>query len=310
MSPARILEMREGELDAVHVTVAYHEHFRGAVDNIAAWREMFDRHSDMLMPGQTAADVIAARESGRTAVFFGLQNCAPMENDLRLLGILHLLGVKFMQLTYNQQSLLASGCFEEKDGGITAAGREVIGEMNRLGMIVDLSHAGERSLLQAAQLSSRPVAVTHAAPKFWRDSPRHLSDDALRAVAQSGGMLGLSLYPHHLAGGGECTLQSFCQMAARTADIIGTKHLGIGSDLCRGQPDKVLAWMRDGHWRRGDSTKEAPVFPKQPLWFKSAADFGNLQAGLTAAGFDEAEADGILGGNWLRFFDEGFAPQQ
>lgn len=297
-------------MDAVHLTVAYHEHFRGAVDNIAKWREMFDRHSDKIMPGQTAADVVAARQSGRTAVFFGLQNCAPMENDLRLLGILHLLGVRFMQLTYNQQSLLASGCFEEKDGGITAAGREVIAGMNRLGMIIDLSHAGERSLLQAAELSSRPVAVTHACPKFWRDSPRHLSDDALRAVAQSGGMLGLSLYPHHLAGGGECTLDSFCQMAARTADMIGAECLGIGSDLCRGQPDEVLAWMRSGHWRRDDNEGEKPVFPKQPSWFQSAADFGNLYPGLRAAGFSDAEAGGITGGNWLRFFDDGFAPQK
>lgn len=311
-SRARLLEMRAGGLDAVHITVAYHEHFRGALDNIAAWRWMFDEHADLIMPGQTAADVLAARESGRTAIFFGLQNCAPMENDLRYLGILHQLGVKFMQLTYNQQSVLAGGCFEEHDGGITSAGREVIGEMNRLGMIIDLSHAGEKSVMQAAALSSRPVAITHAAPKFWRESPRHVSDDALRAVAQTGGMFGLSLYPHHLADGSECTLKSFCEMAARVAEIIGAQHLGIGSDLCRGQPDEVLSWMRDGYWRRNKNreNKEKPTFPKQPQWFQSAADFGNIRPGLMDAGFSGDEADGIIGGNWLRFFDEGFAPQQ
>ena len=309
MSRARLLEMRAGGLDAVHLTVAYHEHFRGTVDNIAAWRDMFDANADVIMPGQAAADIAAARASGRTAIFFGLQNCAPMENDLRLLGILHQLGIRFMQLTYNQQSLLAGGCFEEKDNGITAAGREVIAEMNRLGMIIDLSHAGERSLMQAADLSSRPVAITHAAPSFWRQSPRHLSDDALRAVAQRGGMFGLSLYPHHLADGGECTLQSFCDMAARTAELIGAQNVGIGSDLCRGQPDNVLSWMRDGYWRR-NINKEKPTFPKQPEWFQSAADFGNIRTGLLRAGFDEAGADGIMGGNWLRFFDEGFCPRR
>ena len=219
LSLSRLLQMREGGLHAVQMTVAYHENLRGVIDNIAAWCEMFYRHSDRIMPGRTAADVHSAKESGRTAIFFGLQNSAPMENDLRLLSVLHLLGIRFMQLTYNQQSLLASGCYEKQDGGITAFGKEAIAEMNRLGIIADLSHAGEKSLMQAAQISKRPIAITHAAPKFWRESPRHLSDNALRAVAENGGMLGLSLYPHHLLGGSECTLQSFCDMAARTARV-------------------------------------------------------------------------------------------
>ena len=125
----------------LHVTVCYHENFRETTDNIARWNDLFRRHGDLIQPGRTANDVQQAKAAGRTAIFFGLQNCTPMEGDIRLLEILHTLGVRFMQLAYNQQSLLASGCFEDNDNGVSRAGREAIAEMNRLGMVVDLSHA-------------------------------------------------------------------------------------------------------------------------------------------------------------------------
>lgn len=307
----RFLEMRAGGLDAVHATVCYHENFQETAQNIGRWNALFGEHSDLIMHGKTAADVRAAQESGRTAVFFGFQNCSPIEDDIRLVEICHALGARFMQLTYNNQSLLAGGCYEETDGGITRMGRQVIAEMNRLGMVVDMSHSGEKSTLRAAELSARPIAVTHANPAFWHPARRNKSDAVLRALAATGGMLGLSLYPHHLKGASACTLQSFCEMAARTAEITGAKTLGIGSDLCRGHPDSVVEWMRAGRWSKtadfGEGTAAAPGFPPPPEWFKSAGDFGNLGAGLRAAGFDETETDGILGENWRMFFERGFS---
>ena len=306
LSRARFKEMRAGGLQAAHVTVAYHEDFRGVANNIAEWNEMFNAHSDLVFPARAASDIETARKTKRTAIYFGLQNCAPMENDVRMLEVLHALGVRFMQLTYNKQSPLAGGCLDAKDGGITKAGREAIAEMNRLGMVIDLSHIGERSLMQALKISKRPAAVTHAGPKFWRDTPRHLSNKALKALSESGAMLGLSLYPHHLKDGSKCTLQSFCEMAARTAEITGAQNLGIGSDLCRGRDDSVLRWMRDGNWRRRKA--KTPKFPQQPKWFNSAADFDNLNKGLKAAGFNKKETDGILGENWLRFFKQSLTP--
>ena len=170
LSEARLREMRDGGLDAVHVTVCYHENFRETTDNIARWNDLFRRHGDLIQPGRTANDVQQAKAAGRTAIFFGLQNCTPMEGDIRLLEILHTLGVRFMQLAYNQQSLLASGCFEDNDNGVSRAGREAIAEMNRLGMVVDLSHAAERSMLEAMEISSRPTVVTHANPAFWHNA--------------------------------------------------------------------------------------------------------------------------------------------
>jgi len=306
-------QMREGGLDAVHVTIAYHENFRETVANIEAWNGWFARLPELIFPGQTGDDVRRAKESGRTAIFFGFQNPSPMEDDIGLVEILHSLGARFMQLSYNNQSLLATGCYEAEDPGITRMGRGVIKEMNRVGLAVDMSHSAARSTLEAMEISERPIAITHANPAFWHPALRNKSDDVLRALAQSGGMLGLSLYPHHLKDKSDCTLESFCAMAARAAELMGADRIGLGSDLCQDQPDSVVEWMRNGRWTKtldyGEGSKSDAGFPPQPPWFRDSRDFGNVERGLAAAGFAADEVAGIMGENWLRFFDAGFGPQ-
>ena len=184
-------EMREGGLDAVHVTIAYHETFRETVHNIEQWNRWFERHPDLIFQGRWAEDVRRARETGRTAIFFGFQNPSPIEDDIGLVEIVHALGARFMQLSYNNQSLLATGCYEAEDPGITRMGREVIKEMNRVGLVVDMSHSAERSTLEAIEISERPVAITHANPAFWHPALRNKSDDVLRALGASGRHAGL-----------------------------------------------------------------------------------------------------------------------
>jgi microsomal dipeptidase-like Zn-dependent dipeptidase len=311
-SPKIFDQMREGGLDAVHVTIAYHEDFRATAANIADWNLRFQRHSDLIFKGRTGDDVRRARETGGTAIFLGLQTPAPIEADIGLVEILHDLGVRFMQLSYNNQSLLATGCYEPDDPGITRMGRQVIKEMNRTGLVVDMSHSADRSTLEAIEISDRPIAITHANPSAWHPAKRNKSDDVLRALAQSGGMLGFSLYPHHLKGGSDCTLDDFCEMVARTADLMGPDHIGIGSDLCQDQPDSVVEWMRVGRWTRemdyGEGSASAAGFPPQPEWFRDNRDFANLETGLRRVGFSDEDISGVIGGNWLRFYDESFGP--
>ena len=222
----------------------------------------------------------ARKQAGRTAVIFGFQNPSPIEDDLSLVEIWHRLGVRFMQLSYNNQSLLATGCYEAEDPGITRMGREVIREMNRVGLVIDMSHSAERSTLEAIELSSRPIAITHANPSSWHDVPRNKSDAVLKALGQSGGMLGFSLYPLHLKGGSGCTLRSFCEMVARTAELMGVERIGIGSDLCQDQPDSVVEWMRVGRWTRDSRGASGPlgaaVFPPQPDWFRNNTQFADI----------------------------------
>lgn len=306
-------QLREGGVDAVHVTITYHETFRETVLNIERWNRWFETFPDLIFQGRTADDVHTARASGRTAIFFGAQNPSCIEDDIGLVQVLHTLGLRFMQLTYNNQSLLATGCYEAEDSGLTRMGRAVVAEMNRVGMVVDMSHSGERSTLDSIGHSTRPIAITHANPAGWHPALRNKSDRVLRALAESGGMLGLSLYPHHLKGGSACSLQDFCQMVARTADLMGTGRLAIGSDLCQDQPDSVVEWMRSGRWTKavdyGEGSAAAPGFPAMPGWFQDSRHFGAIEIGLRAVGMSEPEVAAIMGGNWVDFFARSFTSE-
>jgi membrane dipeptidase len=304
-------QMREGDVSAVHVTICYHEMFRETVANMEQWNRWFETHSDLICPARSGNDVRQAQKDKRTAIIFGFQNCAPIEDDIGLIEICHTLGARFMQLTYNNQSLLATGCYEADDTGLTRFGRQVVAEMNRVGLVVDMSHSAERSTLEAIEASSRPIAITHANPHSWHAGLRNKSDTVLKALAESGGMLGLSLYPHHLKGKSDCTVEAFCEMAARTADLMGVENIGIGSDLCQDQSDSIVEWMRVGRWSKeidyGEGSKSDAGFPPQPGWFRDNRDFANITNGLKATGMSEAETAQVMGGNWLRFFDENFA---
>ncbi|MEM6579083.1 MAG: membrane dipeptidase [Pseudomonadota bacterium] len=306
-------QLREGGVDAIHVTIAYHESFRETVLNFERWNRWFEDYPDLIVKGQWASDIDHARQTGRTAVFFGFQNPSPMEDDIGLIEILHSLGARFMQLTYNNQSLLATGCYEAEDAGITRMGRQVIREMNRVGLVVDMSHSADRSTIEAADISERPIAITHANPYDWAPARRNKRDDVIRAVVGNGGMIGFSIYPHHLRDGSACTVESFCTMIARTAERYGVDHLGLGTDLCQDQPDSVVEWMRVGRWSKdidyGEGSASAPGFPPMPDWFQDNRDFGKIEAGLKDVGLDDGEVSAIMGGNWYRFFAENFTPR-
>tara|TARA_B100001250_G_scaffold223201_1_gene191357 strand:- start:2182 stop:3198 length:1017 start_codon:yes stop_codon:yes gene_type:complete len=306
-------QMNEGGVSAVHVTICYHEDFQEMVENVIAWNRLFEEYSDLIFQGRSSDDVLKGADEGRTAIIFGFQNCSPIEDNIGLVEICHQLGVRFMQLSYNNQSLLATGCYEEDDPGITRMGRQVISEMNRVGLVVDMSHSAARSTLEAIEISSRPIAITHANPLFWCDALRNKSDDVLKALAESGGILGFSMYPHHLKNKSACLLEEFCEMIARTAEMIGVERIGMGSDLCQNQPDRVVEWMRNGTWSTdrdfGEGSANSAGFPEQPEWFRDNRDFINIFSCLRRKGFSENEVKRIAGLNWLEFFEKSFAPQ-
>jgi Zn-dependent dipeptidase, microsomal dipeptidase homolog len=178
--------------------------------------------------------------------------------------------------------------------------------MNRVGIVIDMSHSAEKSTYDAIEISEKPIAITHANPFFWHQAKRNKSDQLLKTLSDNDGMLGLSLYPHHLKDNTNCTLESFCEMTARTAELMGVEKIGIGSDLCLNQPDSVVEWMRNGTWAKnknyGEGSKNKSGFPKQPKWFEDARGFKNLENGLKKVGFNEKEINGILGNNWFNFY--------
>ena len=296
----------EAKLDAVHVTIAYHEDFDEVKKNVETWNKHFQEYKNLIIHGKTFQDIERAHQEKKTAIFFGFQNCSPIENDISLVESVHKMGARFMQLTYNNQSLLATGCYEKTDSGVTRMGKEVIKEMNRIGLVVDMSHSAEKSTFDAIELSSKPIAITHANPSFWFAAKRNKSNELLKALADSEGMLGLSLYPYHLKDRSNCTLESFCEMTAKTAELMGVEHIGIGSDLCIGHPNSVVEWMRNGTWIKtkdyGEGSSSDVNFSKQPNWFKDAKGFKNLEQGLKKIGFCENDVNGILGNNWYNFY--------
>jgi len=306
-------QMNEGGVHGVHVTIAYHEMFRETVANVESWNRWFEQFPELIFHGRTGDDVRRAKKEGKTAIFFGFQNPSPIEGDIGLVEIWHSLGARFMQLTYNNQSLLATGCYEAEDPGVTRMGRQVIKEMNRVGLVVDMSHSADRSTLEAIEISERPIAITHANPAFWHPARRNKSDEILRALGQSGGMLGFSLYPHHLKDKSACSIESFCEMIARTADLMGIDNIGLGSDLCQDQPDSIVEWMRVGRWSKeidyGEGSATDAGFPPMPEWFQDNRDFDNIEAGLRQHGFSETDIAAIMGENWLRFYDNNFGPK-
>ena len=297
---------RTAGLDAVHVTIVYHEDFDELQTEVNKWKILFEDNADIIFPGYGFKDIEKAKDENRTAIFFGFQNCSPIEDDIGLVEKVHQLGCRFMQLTYNNQSLLATGCYEKIDSGVTNFGREVIKEMNRVGIVVDMSHSAEKSTFDAIEISEKPIAITHANPSFWHAAKRNKSSDLLKALSDSGGILGLSLYPHHLRDNTNCSLDSFCEMVAKTAEIMDVSKIGIGSDLCLDQPDSVVEWMRNGTWTKtknyGEGSKNKPGFPEQPDWFKDARGFSNIEIGLKKIGFSDDETHGILGNNWYNFY--------
>jgi microsomal dipeptidase-like Zn-dependent dipeptidase len=297
---------RAAGLDAVHVTIVYHEDYDELLVEIKKWEKLFSDNSDLIFQGKDYNDIEKANLEKKTAIFFGFQNCSPIEDDINLVEKVHNLGCRFMQLTYNNQSLLATGCYEKIDSGVTNFGREAIREMNRVGVVIDMSHSAEKSTFDAIELSDKPIAITHANPSFWHPAKRNKSNDLLKTLSESGGMLGLSLYPHHLKDNTNCTIESFCEMVAKTADIMDNKNIGIGSDLCLNQPDSIVEWMRNGTWSKsknyGEGSKNKPGFPNQPEWFQDARGFENIENGLKKIGFSDIETHGILGNNWYNFY--------
>ncbi|UTJ05576.1 membrane dipeptidase [Arcobacter roscoffensis] len=307
------LSLQKSGITAVHVTLVYHEMARETLTRFAQWNKYFEQNSDLIMPVMNMEDVHKAKSTGKVGIFFGAQNCSPIDDEIGLIEVMRKQGLLIMQLTYNNQSLLATGCYEQNDSGITRFGKQAIEEMNRVGMIVDMSHSAERSTLEAIDISSRPICISHANPTFAHDALRNKSNEVIKSLASRGGLLGFSLYPFHLPNGSACTLDDFCEMIAKTADLVGVDHLGIGSDLCLNQPQEVLEWMRNGKWSKamdyGEGNASNSGWPDDLSWFKDELGMENIYNGLLKYGFKEKEANQILGGNWYSFLKDGLEPK-
>lgn len=293
-------ELRTGGVSAVNATCAVWENAAETFRSIARWMELVNQNEDLVFLAGSGADIEKAKRQNRIAVFLGFQNASPFEDDYRYVEAFHRLGVRIAQLTYNNQNLLGGGCFETEDSGLSRYGHIIISEMNRVGMLIDLSHVGYRTTREAIDASSEPVAITHSNPVWFHDTPRNKPDDIIQALVDRGGVIGCCLYPT-VSGGEHITVESFCAMVARLTDRFGPDHVGIGSDCTRGWDHEFVGWLRNGRWQPSHPA-ESPQWPAWPNWFTGPLDFPRLTDGLCTAGLDDTTITAVLGGNWTRLF--------
>lgn len=298
-------EWRKGGVTCVHMTCMEYtfDNTRAAVSALSRWRRAFRNHGDLIRPAVSADDILAAQAEGKTAVMLGFQNTLPLEDDLALAEIFHDLGIRVIQLTYNHQTLVGAGCQEAADSGLTLYGKRLVKELNRLNMLIDTSHCGLKTTMDAIENSAAPIAVTHSNPaSFSSDvelTHRLKSDETLRALARRGGMLGMALFPAMLPGGMKCTLERFCDMVEHVVGIIGIEHVGLGTDFVWQRPLSYIKQVRTGR-----STFDwAPVVPpKWPDWMRTPADFPRLVDEFARRGWKDGDIARFMGRNWLDFY--------
>lgn len=313
-SKERFLEWRAGAVGCVHVTLAIWETARETISVIGKWNRLFAAHGDLVALATSADEIEDIAASGRTAVVFGFQNTSPFEDDIDLVEIFHTLGVRIAQLTYNVQNNIGSGGWEDDDHGISQFfGRNVVREMNRHGMLIDISHCGLKTSFDALEYSERPIAITHANPSEFVGfdielNRRNKPTDLIRAVTEAGGVIGLSMYPKIMRGGSDSSLADFCDMVDWTVERMGIDAVGLGSDFYAGHPVETVKWWRAGRWARESPLKAPSVFSPWPDWFPSPEAFPRVLAALGDRGLSDDDVAKIAGGNWLRLFRDSFGP--
>jgi len=296
-------EVRRGGVHGINATCAVWEGTLETIRNIGDWLVLQNDSPDLARLVTSASEIREAAADGVVGVVLGFQNTSPFEQDYSMVEIFHKLGVRIAQLTYNIQNYVGGSCYDPDDSGLTRFGGRIVEEMNRVGMLVDLSHVGNRTSLDAIHHSIKPVSITHANPLWFSDTPRNKPDEVMQAVVDRGGVVGACLYPN-VIGGAETTREAFCDMVIRLVDQLGPDHVAIGSDSARNWDSSYVTFLRDGRWK----PKQNVQWPEWSAWFQSPEDFPALANALSDRGMPDEVLTGVLGENWMTLFETVFEP--
>lgn len=301
---AYIEKMLDGGVTAVNSTVAplaeFPFGFRETIREIANKYAVIDENRDISLLAKSVRDIEQAKESGKVAIIFGFQNMKAIEDDLRMLTIFHKLGVRIMQLTYQERNLIGDGCTERTDCGLSDFGIAVVEEMNRLGIVIDLSHVGRRSTLDAVEFSKQPVIFSHANPHALCDHLRNKTDEEVKALAEKGGVVGVNALPAFLAKKPKATVEDLLDAIDYYVQLVGFRFVGIGLDLVEGRTEEDMKpYLKT--FKRGVPPSGWMAYPEG---IDSATKIPNITKGLVERGYSNKEIMGILGGNFIRVFKE------
>lgn len=296
--------LRKGGVTAVNCTTSVEsvwEGFTDAMRTIAQWKKWLDRHNDILLQVRTADDILKAKAEGKTGIILGWQNSSGFDGYLPYVELFWELGLRVVQMTYHTANLAGGGCLEPHDGGLTGWGYELVEELNRAGILIDLSHVGPRTSSDVIRASRQPVVYTHCAPYALKAHPRNKTDVQLREIADRGGLVGVTMFTQFLAKGPDSTLDDYVDAIVHVLDVCGEDHTAIGTDFTQGvDRSRTQVLLRDKGY--GRALLDDPGDVKAVQGFSRIEEFPNLTAALEHRGLPVSVIRKIMGENWLRIY--------
>ena len=294
-------DMAKGKLTAANCTVSFWENFEGTVRNIVEMNQLIEANSDLLLKVYTTKDIQRAKDEGKTGVMMGFQNAHAFEDQIGYVQVFKDLGVGIVQMCYNTQNLVGTGCYE-RDGGLSGYGREIVAEMNRVGMLCDLSHVGPNTAKEVIIESKKPVAYSHCLPSGLKEHPRNRTDEELKFIADNGGFVGVTMFAPFLKAGINATIDDYVEAIQYIYNIVGEDAIGIGTDFTQGHGYDFFEYLTHdkGYARR--LTRFGEII--NPLGMRTVGDFPNLTEALLKHGFSERQVVKIMGENWVNLLHE------
>ncbi|UPJ47828.1 membrane dipeptidase [Bradyrhizobium sp. 200] len=252
-----------------------------------------------------ADDFAKAKKEGLLGSFISTQGSNALGRDLTCLDVYHDMGMRMLQLTYNSVNYIGGGCTDRTDCGVTSFGKSFIERMNDIGMIVDISHCGRSTSVDACKISSKPVAASHTGCYSIYEAPRNKTDDEIKYIADKGGYIGIYCLPNFLTYADRPTVEHVLDHVDYVSQLVGWQHVGIGSDFPFAAPDEWgNARLAEHLLASGFSPKDGFANPKSVKGFDDYRDFPNITRGLVSRGYSDEQIWGILGGNFMRVFRE------
>jgi membrane dipeptidase len=294
-------EMRAAGLTAANCTCSVWEGFEATIQNIAKWNGWFRDYADDIVKARSTEDIVRAKKAGKTAIILGMQNTTAFEDQIGYIEILKSLGVGIAQMTYNTQNWVGSGCYESRDSGLSDFGREVVAEMNRVGMLCDLSHVGPKTSRDVIDTSNRPVAYSHCLPAGLKVHPRNKSDEELRYIVEKGGFVGVTMFPPFLPKGAHSNIDDYIDAIEYVVNLVGEDSVGIGTDFTQGYGNEFFNWITHdkGFGRKLTDFGEVT----NPVGIRRIGDFPNLAEAMSRSGWRSAKIEKVIGANWLSLLD-------
>lgn len=286
---------KEAGVDVVSITLAGDNHNLSQALSLCAWarRELRAREERLLLV-KTLADVARARTENRLAIILHFEGTRCFERDPGMIEMFYDMGIRQTLIAFNRQNSAGGGCADPQDAGLTPYGRRLVEEMQRVGMLVDLSHTGLRTSLEAIGMATRPMAFTHSNAYALCPSFRNLKDEQIRACAGTGGVIGISGSSEYL-GDVACSSEVLFRHIDYVATCVGVDHVAIGLDV-------VFESAALSAWARG-RPEEWPM-TRDPLWpgfyYARPAQIGEVVDLMLQRGYAESDVRKVLGENWLR----------